>query len=142
MSSEPIMKFHIDADPATITEMECPYGSISVIPFTGWVKSELFSGDILPGAADVQIENPAGARNMCAKYVFRGKDRAGQDCYLFVENNGYFSGADKHNKVLNACPRFLTDSAELGEYFCQNRFRSEVRAEESGLEIWIFDVCA
>ena len=137
----PIMKFHIEANAEDVTDMSSPYGAVTIIPFWGWVESELFTGKILPGAADVQVENPAGSRNMCAKYIFRGKDVAGKECYLFVENNGYFDLRDKGSKVLNAWPRFITDSEALGPYLCQNRFRSEVRGEEGGLEIWIYDVC-
>lgn len=62
-----------------------------MIPFTGHVKSEIFTGEIVPGGVDVQIENAAGNRNMCAKYMFRGTDKEGKECSLFVENNGYVS---------------------------------------------------
>ena len=40
-----------------------------MIPFTGHVKSEIFTGEIVP-EVDVQIENVVGNRNMCAKYMF------------------------------------------------------------------------
>lgn len=140
-NSTPVMRFHIDADPASITELHCPHGAVSMIPFTGWVQSDLFNGEVLPGAADVQIENPAGIRNMCAKYIFRGTDFRGQDCLLFVENNGWFNGTERFDPVLYGYPTFLTDSSALGEYLSRPSFRSEIRAEESGLEIWIYDVC-
>ncbi len=39
-----------------------------------------------------------------------------------------------------AYPRFMTDSPVLGEYFSQQRFRSEVHGREGGVEIWIVDV--
>lgn len=80
--SEPIMRFQIFADDSQVSNMEGPYGKVTFIPFTGKVESELFTGEILPGAADVQVENVAGNRNMCAKYMFKGKDSQNQDCYL------------------------------------------------------------
>lgn len=120
--------------------MTGPYGAVTIIPFTGKVESELFTGEILPGAADVQVENVAGSRNMCAKYMFRGKDSAGAKCHLFVENNGYFTAANKADPYFNACPRFITDSPLLGEYLCQGRFRSEVQGRDWGVEIRIIDV--
>ena len=72
-SSKPIMIFQIFADDSQVSNLECPYGAVTMIPFTGKVESDLFTGEILPGACDVQIENPALSRNMCAKYMFEGK---------------------------------------------------------------------
>ena len=135
-----IMTFQIFADKSQVSNMSGPYGAVTIIPFTGKVESELFTGEILPGAADVQVENVAGSRNMCAKYMFRGKDSAGTDCYLFVENNGYFTVANKDDSYFHACPRFITDSPLLGEYLCQGRFRSEVQGRDWGVEIRIIDV--
>lgn len=135
-----IMTFQIFVDDSQVSNMEGPYGAVTIIPFTGKVESELFTGEIVPGAADVQVENPAGSRNMCAKYMFRGKDRTGADCFLFVENNSYFTSADKQDVYLNAYPRFITDSPILGAYLCQARFRSEVQGKDGGVEIRIYDV--
>lgn len=135
-----IMTFQIFTDDSQVSNLEGPYGAVTIIPFTGKVESELFTGEILPGAADVQVENAAGIRNMCAKYMFRGKDSTGADCHLFVENNGYFTVANKHDPYLQACPRFITDSRVLGEYLCQGRFRAEVQGRDWGIEIRIYDV--
>ena len=136
-----VMSFVIEIEEGTITDMKGPYGGVTFIPFTGYVESELFSGKIVPGAADIQVENPAGCRNMCAKYMFKGVDREGKECFLFVENNGYFSPADDVKKpFIAAYPRFITDSAALGPYLSQARFRSEVHGREGGVEIRIIDV--
>lgn len=135
-----IMSFQIFIDDTQVSNMEGPYGSVSMIPFTGKVESEIFTGEILPGAADVQVETLDLVRNMCAKYMFRGKDQEGNDCYLFVENNGYLQPVNRKDPHLNAFPRFLTDSRTLGAYLCQNRFRSEVHGKDWGVEIHIYDV--
>lgn len=113
-----------------------------MIPFSGRVESELFTGEILPGATDVQVENPAGSRNMCAKYIFMGKDQEGNACHLFVENNACFTQANRNDVFFNACPEFITDSPVLGACPCQTRFRSEVQSVDSGIEIRIYDVLA
>ena len=102
--------------------------------------AELFTGRTLPGACDVQVENPAGSRNMCAKYMFQGTDSAGNECRLFVENNGYLAEVMRHDPFFHAYPRFMTDSPVLGEYLSQQRFRSEVQGREWGVEIRIYDV--
>ncbi|MDO5423157.1 MAG: DUF3237 family protein [Eubacteriales bacterium] len=137
---KPIMTFQIFTDDAQVSNMEGPYGAVTFIPFTGKVESELFTGEILPGAVDVQVENVAGSRHMCAKYMFRGKDSEGTECYLFVENNGYFTKANREDAYLHACPRFITDSRVLGEYLCRGQFRSEVQGRKGGVEIRIYDV--
>ena len=138
--SEPIMVFQIFADASQVSNLESRFGAVTMIPFTGKVESELFTGEILPGACDVQVENPAGSRHLCAKYMFKGTDSAGNDCLLFVENNGYLSPAMQNDPWLPACPRFITDSPALGEYLSQQRFRSEVQSVNGRLEIRIYDV--
>ena len=138
--SEPIMIFKVYADAADCSDMTCPYGAVSFIPFTATVESELFTGKTLPGACDVQVENPAMSRNMCAKYMFEGVDREGNACKLFVENNGYLAPVMRNDEFFNAYPYFLTDSPVLGPYLCQRRFRSEVQGREWGVEIRVYDV--
>ena len=138
--STPIMEFNIFIDDTQASHMECPNGQVAFIPFTGRVESDLFTGEILPGGCDVQVENPAGVRHMCARYMFRGHDSAGNACHLFVDNNGWFNQANRKDPFISACPRFLTDSPVLGEYLTQARFRSEVHPGEGGVTIKIFDV--
>lgn len=138
--SEPIMKFEIKLDRPGITKLRCPYGAVSFFPFTGRVRSALFTGEIRPGAVDVQEENPAGLRLLDAKYIFEGKDSAGKDCLIYVENVGCLTGTEKPGEVIRACPRFMTDSEALGPYLSQARFRSELHLGSGELEIWVFDV--
>ena len=138
--SEPIMIFKVFADPEDCSDMVCPTGGVTFIPFTATVESPLFTGKTLPGACDVQVEDPAGSRNMCAKYLFKGTDSAGNACHLFVENNGYLAEVMRNDPYFHAYPRFMTDSPVLGEYLSQQRFRSEVQGRDWGVEIRIYDV--
>ncbi len=138
--NEPIMIFQVYADANDCSDMVCPYGGVSFIPFTATVESALFTGRTLPGACDVQVENPAGSRNMCAKYMFQGRDSAGNECHLFVENNGYLAEVMRNDPFFHAYPKFMTDSPVLGEYLNQQRFRSEVQGRDWGVEIRIYDV--
>ena len=138
--SEPIMIFKVFAKPEDCSDMSCAWGGVTFIPFTATVESALFTGNTVPGACDVQVENPAGSRNMCAKYMFKGVDSAGNACHLFVENNGYLAEVMRNDPFFHAYPRFLTDSPVLGEYLSQQRFRSEVQGRDWGVEIRIYDV--
>lgn len=137
-----IMTFQIFADDSQVSDLNGPYGGVTFIPFTGKVESELFTGEILPGGVDVQVETPDKVRNMCAKYMFQGKDSEENDCKLYVENNGYLQPVNCQDPHFNAVPRFITDSPLLGAYLCQQRFRSEVQGMDWGVEIRIYDVCA
>lgn len=137
---KPIMVFKVYADSNEVSNLECPYGAVTMIPFSATVESELFTGKTLPGAVDVQIENPGKSRNMCAKYMFRGTDKEGNPCQLFVKNDSYLAPIMRGEPFFDGCPMFLTDSPVLGEYLCGQHFRSEVQGYEWGVEIRIYDV--
>ncbi len=140
--SDPIMIFKVYVRDEDCSNMECKYGAVTIIPFRATVESDLFSGETLPGACDVQIENPAKSRNMCAKYMFKGIDKEGNECHLFVENNSYLAPVMRDDPFLNAYPVFMTDSPALGDYLSQQRFRSEVAGVDDHIEIRIYDVLA
>ena len=138
--AEPIMVFKVYVDNDEVSNIECPYGMATMIPFRATVESELFSGTTLPGACDVQIENPGFSRHMCAKYMFLGKDKDGNDCKLFVKNESHLAPIMRNEPYFDGCPMFLTDSPVLSEYLCSNHFRSEIQGCEGGVEIRIYDV--
>ena len=56
--NEPIMVFNIYIDKSAISSFNGDCNSVTIIPFTGEVRSELFSGVILPGAVDVLHATP------------------------------------------------------------------------------------
>lgn len=57
ISGKLIMQIQIFIDNSRISSLEGRYGKVTMIPFTGHVKSEIFTGEIVPGGVDVQIEN-------------------------------------------------------------------------------------
>ena len=135
-AAEPVMTFEIDIDGASVNGFSSEQGSVTFIPFTGRVGSPLFSGEILPGAADVQTEVPGKPRRLCARYLFRGRDGEGRACSLYVENVGEVSGEPG---PLRATPAFMTDSPALCAYFRGKTFRSEVHGRDGGVRILIFE---
>lgn len=137
--SKPFMIFNIEIDRTLISEMQDAQPRVSVIPFTGYVRSDLFTGTILPGAADVQITDPSGCRHLQARYMFRGRDSADNTCYLYVDNTGYYRPEDHKKTYIDACPRFLTDSPLLAEYLSRPVFRSEIHGTDTGVDILVFD---
>ena len=92
-----IMQIQIFIDNSRISSLEGRYGKVTMIPFTGHVKSEIFTGEIVPGGVDVQIENAAGNRNMCAKYMFRGTDKEGKECSLLKIMDMFLGQNSKKN---------------------------------------------
>lgn len=139
MNGKPIMEFNILVNREKISTMETTVGKVTIIPFSGDVASPLFSGRILPGAADIQVTNAAGIRHMCARYMFEGTDYTGASCRLFVENNGYFE-RDHQPRPFEAMPAFMTDSPALAKYLHGSHFRTEGHPSESGVTIKVFDV--
>lgn len=136
----PIMIFKVYADDKEVSDLKCPFGAVTIIPFRATVESELFCGETLPGAVDVQIENAGYSRHMCAKYMFAGKDKDGNECKLFVENDSHLHPIMRNEPFFDGCPMFLTDSPVLGEYLCAPHFRSEIQGTDWGVEIRIYDV--
>lgn len=137
--AEPIMKVHVTINPADISEINTPHVGAVMIPFTGSVQSELFTGEILPGGVDVQTVNTAGVRHMCAKYMFSGKDYTGAECKVFVENNAFSTPFECEKDYFTSTPMFITDSEALAPYLMANHFRGEGHGTPEGVDIWIFD---
>ncbi len=133
-----IMEFHIIIKPEQINSFKTDDHAVTIIPFEGYVDSDLFTGTIVPGAADIQVTDPAGVRHMCAKYMFTGKDASNQPCHLYVENNGYFM-RDQSPSPFEAYPTFISDSKKLNDYLGSNHFRSEGHSAPDGVTIKIFD---
>ena len=123
MGEKLVFDFHVVTHPEQISEMVTVNGKVKIIPFDGFVESELFTGKILPGGADVQITNTAGVRHMHACYMFEGTDYTGTPCKIFVDNNGYFM-RDCAPKPFETTPTIMTDSKALEDYLHCARFRA------------------
>ncbi|MGN0998188.1 MAG: DUF3237 family protein [Faecousia sp.] len=134
-----IFDFQIQTNDALVSELRATNGVALMIPFGGHVESELFTGKILPGAIDIQVENAANIRHMCARYMFEGVDYTGTPCRLFVDNNGYFEPNTHNFNPFRTCPTFMTDSAALSPYLEGAHFRAEGHVKEDGLHILVFD---
>ncbi len=83
---------------------------INMIRFTGYAKSKYFQGRILPGGVDLQSCKHGERNLLSARYIMEGKDEAGNECHIYIENNGY---ADE-NGIIRTKPVVVTDSNALG----------------------------
>lgn len=134
-----IFDFKIETYDDQISALNATNGAVLMIPFGGSVESELFTGKILPGGIDIQVENSANIRHMCARYMFEGTDHTGAACRLFVDNNGYFEPNTHNFNPFRTCPTFMTDSKALAPYLQGAHFRAEGHAKDDGLHIMVFD---
>lgn len=133
-----VMRIRIEENGPSV-HMKGENGEVLMIPFKGYVKSSLFTGIVEPCGVDTQLVNAAGVRHMSARYMLTGKDSAGEDCHIYVENNGWFDDALKA-MPFRTVPSFYTDSEVLAPYLHRNQFVGEGRVEEDGLWIFFFEI--
>lgn len=84
-------------------------GGVNMIPFTGRTDGYYFKGDIVGQGCDTQkyLPNDGGVL-FSARYLLKGRDYKGQDCSIFIENNG---------TALDLCtPTIITDSRALADW--------------------------
>ena len=135
----PIMEIFIETDPNGIVAFESELGRVALIPFKGSVDCDLFKGIVEPCGVDTQITNQNEVRHMSARYVLTGKDADGQDCHIYIENNGWFTDGAQP-KPFRTVPTFRTDSKRLAPYLHCNQFIGEGLRDESGLWIRFYEI--
>ena len=138
MDRKPIMDIKIEANGPAI-HLQSENGEVLMVPFKGSIKSDLFNGIVEPCGVDTQIVNAANVRHMSARYMLTGKDSAGQDAHIYVENNGWFDDLTK-TMPFHTVPTFYTDSKALAPYLHCNRFVGEGVDEADGLHIYFYEI--
>ena len=110
-----------------------------MIPFKGTVEGPIFNGIVEPCGVDTQVVNAAGVRHMSARYMLTGKDSAGKDVHIYIENNGWFE--EKYRTMpFHTVPTFYTDSEVLAPYLHRNQFEGEGHIKEDGLHIYFYEI--
>ncbi|GAU75970.1 DUF3237 family protein [Fusibacter sp. 3D3] len=138
MMSKDKLIMEIEIETLERSMLETKVGTIVMIPFKGSVKSDLFSGEILPGAVDTQLIDANNIKHMSARYMIDGKDASGMDCKLYIENTGYFH--IDFPRPFHTIPKFYTDSELLSKYLHTNQFRGEGHRDHEGLKIKIYEI--
>ena len=146
MSRKQILDIKIESN-GTNLEMKAENAEVVMIPFKGYVvQSDLFSGIIEPCGVDTQVVNAAKVRHMSARYMLTGKDKAGNDCHIYIENNGWFDEREGHapfdptKPMFHTVPTIYTDSPVLAPYLHYNQFEGEGWGLEDGLHILFFEI--
>ena len=142
MERKPILDVKVEFENFKPVSMEGENGSVVMIPFSGTVKGEIFEGIVEPCGVDTQVKNAAGIRHMSARYMLTGKDKAGQDAHIYVENNGWFDNSLPFAMPFHTVPTFYTDSTALAPYLHSSRFTGKGNVEADGLHIYFYELGA
>ena len=137
--SEPIMEICIQTDPEGTVMLSGEIGTVKMIPFKGTVQGPVFTGIVEPCGVDTQVTNQNEVRHMSARYMLTGRDKDGQDCRIYIENNGWFTDGARP-VPFRTVPTFITDSKALAPYLHRNRFVGEGKRDESGLWIRFYEL--
>jgi hypothetical protein len=140
MPDKLIFEVFVDIDPTQVSQLKSPAGEVVMIPFGGTVKGELFNGRVLPGGVDTQVVNQNGVRHMSARYILEGVDKNGDQCRIYIDNNGWFVG--EMSLPFKTIPTFLTDSKTLAPYLHSNRFRGEGHPRQGGVTIQFYEIAS
>ncbi len=138
MARKAILDIKIEANGPAL-HMKGENAEVDMLPFRGTVKSELFTGIVEPCGVDTQIVNAVHVRHMSARYLLTGKDSAGKDAHIYVENNGWFDDLTK-TMPFHTVPTFYTDSEALSPYLHSSRFEGEGVIEDDGLHIYFYEI--
>lgn len=136
--NKPIFEVHVDMTTPG-KKFTTELGEVSMIPFAGTVKGELFNGIVEPWGVDTQIKNQIGIRTLSARYMLTGTDHTGNNCHIFVENNGWLND-DKPSRTFKTVPTFYTDSPALQDLLHRNHFIGTGTVEEDGLWIRFYEI--
>lgn len=101
---------------------------IVMIPFSGTVKGDYFTGKVVGPGVDTQTICGEEVK-LSARYMLEGTDCEGNACRVFVENNGDF--------VNGFFPNIVTDSPVL-QKFDNKKLQAVVQPKEEGVVIQIF----
>ena len=139
MEKKAILDVKVEANGPSL-HMKGENAEVDMIPFKGTVEGEIFRGIVEPCGVDTQVVNAAHVRHMSARYLLTGKDAQGNDCHIYVENNGWFD--DLHKTMpFHTVPTFYTDSPALAPYLHRGQFVGEGSVTEAeGLHIRFYEI--
>ncbi len=128
--------FKIDVVLDGFNEVKGENASACMILFHGRLDCDFFHGEILPGGVDTQVEDAEGHRTLSARYILKGNDEIGNECSIFVENNGMV----EKGKEISTNPRFITDSPAL-KWLEEKEFTGKIFSKsEKEIEIRIYEI--
>lgn len=127
LTNGPILIIHVICEEAY--SVRGSRTDVVMIPFTGTADSSFFKGKIIGTGVDTQ-KIPKGAKAfLSARYMLEGQDFTGQECRIFIENQG---------DDMNCCrPTIVTDSEALAELE-EISLKAVVEPAEGGVTVKIY----
>lgn len=81
---------------------------VCMIDFLGTAEGKYFNGRVMGTGTDTQHISKDGKTRLSARYILEGADISGEQCRIFIENNGSFEEG--------FVPRIVTDSKTLAQF--------------------------
>lgn len=114
--------------------------TVVMITFTGEATGKHFNGVVLDGGVDTQIIGQHGDRHsLSARYMLQGKDDTGQNCEIYIENNGDFNKGLPDGLLFRTTPKIITNSKSLS-FLNSDVLIGEGYGAENGVDIKIFRI--
>ena len=124
----------IDVKLDEIIEVNGSEGKAAMILFHGDCDCENFKGKILQGGVDTQKEAAGEKRLMSARYVLEGTDKDGENCRIFIENNGI---CENPGEDVKTTPVIYTDSSAL-KWLETAELYGTVQGSPTGVKIFFY----
>jgi len=102
---------------------------VCMIEFGGTAIGPHFNGEVIGTGVDTQKIEKTKEMALSARYMLEGKDSAGNDCRIFVENNG--------SDFNNCKPTVYTNSPLLADWETSD-LSAKVIPQEGGVKIQFY----
>ena len=139
MQLEEIMVVHVTVKGNEVNSFSSEAGGVVMIPFDATIDGKYFNGTVLPGGIDTQVIGPKGtSHTLSARYMATGKDYTGEDCFVYIENNGVICN-DVEGGYMRTTPKFVTNSKAL-DFLNKQLFVGKGEPDGMGVKITLYRV--
>ena len=102
---------------------------VCMIEFGGTATGPHFNGEVIGTGVDTQKIEKTKEMALSARYMLEGKDSAGNDCRIFIENNG--------TNFDDCKPTVYTNSPILADWETSD-LSAKVIPQEGGVKIQVY----
>ena len=139
MQLEEIMVVHVTIKGNEVNAFTSEAGGVVMIPFDATIDGKYFNGTVLPGGIDTQVIGPHGTpHTLSARYMAKGTDYTGEECFVYIENNGVICN-DVEGGYMRTTPKFVTNSKAL-DFLNKQLFVGKGEPEGEGVKITLYRV--
>ena len=139
MQLEEIMVVHVSVKGNEVNAFTGEAGGVVMIPFDATIDGKYFNGTVLPGGIDTQVIGPKGtSHTLSARYMAKGTDYTGEECFVYIENNGVICN-DVEGGYMRTTPTFVTNSKAL-DFLNKQLFVGKGEPDGMGVKITLYRV--